>query len=155
VIFFNIIEVIPMKSEYCDIEHHTIVIDGIPLDLLLHSYHPSSHLKGLIPTIIDWIDNPKEKEFIKGRFKPTSKEFVLPVLMCPDDCDLWCTKIVANVVKVDGFITWKQIGIDKIAREELLLGYENIGINVEWFENIPIMTFEETQYYSQLSKIYD
>lgn len=36
----NKIEVLPLKSEYCKIEHHTIVIDGTPLDLLLHKHYP-------------------------------------------------------------------------------------------------------------------
>lgn len=100
----NKIEVEPMKSEYCKVEHHTIVIDGTPLDILLHKYYPSNNLLGMIPTIIDWVCDSKEKECIKGRFNSASKEVVLPVLMCPDDCDLSCTVIVANVVITDRYI---------------------------------------------------
>lgn len=33
----NKIEVVTMNSEYCRVEHHTIVIDGTPLDLLLQN----------------------------------------------------------------------------------------------------------------------
>jgi hypothetical protein len=102
----NKIEVASMKSEYCKVEHHNIVIDDTPLDILLHSYYPANQLLGMIPTIIDWLDNPKEKELIKERFNSADSAFVLPILMCPDDCDLWCTVIVADVIKADGF--WYQ-----------------------------------------------
>ncbi|RCW40099.1 hypothetical protein [Paenibacillus prosopidis] len=151
----NKIEVVPMKSEYCKVEHHTIVIDGTPLDLLLHNYYPSNNLLGMIPTIIDWVYDPKEKECIKGRYNSISKEVVLPVLMCPDDCDLLCTVIVANVVKADGYIIWKKVGIDMSTREDMLLGCERIGSKVDWLDRISPMTFEEAQYSSHLSKIYD
>ncbi len=79
----------------------------------------------------------------------------MPVLMCPDDCDLWCTVIVANVVIADGYLIWKQIGIDKSTRDDLLLGYDRIGSKVEWLDKIPSMTFNKEDYLSQLRKIYD
>ena len=85
----NKIEVVQMKSEYCKVEHLIIVIDGTPLNILLHNYYPSNNLLGMIPTIIDWVYDPIEKECIKGRINSVSKEVVFPVLMCPDDCDLW------------------------------------------------------------------
>lgn len=109
----------------------------------------------MIPTIIDWVNDPREKECIKERFHSASIEVVLPILMCPDDCDLWCTVIVANAVKIDGYIIWKQIGIDKSTREDLLQGFEGFGTKVEWLDMIPQMTFEETHYNTQLSKVYD
>ncbi|MCZ8517487.1 hypothetical protein O9H85_35145 [Paenibacillus filicis] len=151
----NKIEVVSMKSAYSDVEHHTIIIDGISLDLVIHRQYPSDNLLGMIPTIIDWVDDPKEKEFLKKRFNSEGKEVVLPVLMCPDDCDLLCTVIVANVVKADGFIIWERIGIDMSYEEFKLLGCDGIGSTVDWLEKIPAMIFEETQYSSQLSKIYD
>jgi hypothetical protein len=151
----NKIEVVSMKSDYCKGEHYTIVIDGKPLDSLLHSYYPSNNLLGMIPTIIDWVDDPKEKICIKGRFNSASKEVVLPVLMCPDDCDLSCTVIVANVVKAEGYIIWKQVGIDMSTREDMLLGCEGIGSKIDWLDKIPPMTFEEIKYSYHLSNIYD
>ncbi|MCZ8520984.1 MULTISPECIES: hypothetical protein [Paenibacillus] len=150
----NKIEVALMKSEYCKVEHHNIVIDDTALDLLLNSYYPSNHLLGMIPTIIDWIDNPREKELIKERFNSTDSESVLPIMMCPDECDLWCTVIVAEVIKADGYITWKHIGIDKSTREDLLQGYDSLGTKVDWLDKIPPMIFEESQYTAQLSQIY-
>ncbi|GED72991.1 hypothetical protein BRE01_66930 [Brevibacillus reuszeri] len=151
----NKIEVESLKSAHCEAEHHTIVIDGTPLDLLLHSQYTSDNLLGMIPTIIDWVDEPKEKEFLKKRFNSEDKEVILPVLMCPDDCDLLCTVIVANVVKTDEYIIWKQVGIDRSNEEFRQLGYDGIGTTVDWLEKIPPMTFENTIYISQLRKIYD
>lgn len=75
--------------------------------------------------------------------------------MCPDDCDLLCSVIVANVVKTDEYIIWKQVGIDRSNEEFRQLGYDGIGTTVDWLEKIPPMTFENTIYISQLRKIYD
>jgi hypothetical protein len=72
--------------------------------------------------------------------------------MCPDNCDLWCTLIVTQVVKSDGYIKWKKVGIESSTREDMLLGYDRIGSRVEWLDQIPPMTFAESQYRSQLNK---
>lgn len=81
-------------------------------------------------------------------------DVVLPILMCPDDCDLWCTVIVAKVVKENGFVLWSKIGVDMSTREELLIGYDCIGSKVDWFDKIPQFVFEENEYKSELNKIY-
>lgn len=151
----NKIEVNCMKSEYCAEEHLTIVVDDIPLDKLLHSLYPSRNFLGLVPTIVDWLDDEQERVFVKRRFTSANQEEILPILMCPDDCDLWCTVIVANVVKADGQITWKKIGVDVSTREDMLLGCGVIGSRVDWLDKIVPMNFEETQYWTQLSRIYD
>jgi hypothetical protein len=49
----NKIEVKPIKSKYSDIEHPTITIDGVPLDLILHKHYPSKNFLGLVPTLIN------------------------------------------------------------------------------------------------------
>ncbi|MFD1736837.1 hypothetical protein ACFSCX_09680 [Bacillus salitolerans] len=143
-----------LKSEYCDVEHQTILIDDTPLDILLHQNYPSELLLGLIPLIMDWVDNLIEREFIKVRYKSKNEEFVLPILMCPDDCDLWCTVIVAHVVRTNEYIIWDKIGIDRSSSEELLKGYDCIGSRVEWLDKIPQMKFDVAEYYTQLDKIY-
>ncbi|RED27995.1 metallo-beta-lactamase superfamily protein [Brevibacillus brevis] len=37
-------------------------------DLSLHSQYPSDNFLGMIPTNIDWVDDLKEKEFLRWRF---------------------------------------------------------------------------------------
>jgi hypothetical protein len=74
--------------------------------------------------------------------------------MCPDDCDLWCTVIVADVVKAKGYIIWDKIGIDMSTREDMLLGYDCIGTKVDWLEKLPKLIFVDTEYTFELNKIY-
>ena len=149
----NRIEVKLMKSEYSDVEHHTITIDGVPLDLILHKQYPTKNLLGLIPTLINWIDDQKEKKLVINRYNSKEKEVSLPVLMCPDDCDLWCTVIIAKVIISNGNVMWDKIGIDRSTREELLSGYDCIGSKVEWLDLIPQFVFDEDEYRTEINNI--
>ncbi|MDF9840243.1 MULTISPECIES: hypothetical protein [unclassified Paenibacillus] len=150
----NNIEVILGQSIYCKAEHHIIMVDGVSLDALLHRHYPLYHLEGLVPVMPDWLDVPGEREFILSRYKCTSKDFVMPILMCPDDCDLSCTVVVAHVVRTGSRVVWKKLGIDMSSREDMLTGDDPIGTTVDWLDEIPELTFRESDYTSQFSKIY-
>jgi hypothetical protein len=149
----NKIEVKPIKSKYIDVEHPTIIIDGVPLDLILHKHYPSKNFLGLVPTLINWIDDQKEKKLVQDRYKSKEKEVSLPVLMCPDDCDLWCTVIIAKVINLNGNVIWDKIGIDRSTGNELLAGYDFIGSRVEWLDLIPQYVFDEDEYKTEINKI--
>ncbi|MNN41849.1 hypothetical protein D3C81_1559910 [compost metagenome] len=102
----------------------------------------------------DWLDDPGERAFILSRYNCTSNEFVMPVLMCPDDCDLSCTVVVAHVVRTGNRVAWTKLGIDMSSREDLMSGYDHIGTTVDWLDKITELTFTESDYISQFSKIY-
>ncbi|WP_025028963.1 hypothetical protein [Caldalkalibacillus mannanilyticus] len=144
-----------MTSEYGGIAHPIITVDDIPLDVFLHNLHPESLYLGLVPTIIDWIDIPKERGLVKSRFKSIKHTEILPILMCPDDCDLWCTVIVAEVINKENHVIWSRIGVDSSNREELIETYECIGRRVDWLNKVPSMTFSKKEYYRELDKIYN
>lgn len=146
----NKMEVIRMKSKYCDNEHYCIVVDGTPLDSLLQSINSEGNYEGLIPTILDWIDEPREKSFVFSRYKSPEQIVMLPILMCPD---LWCTLVVVEVVREGSLIKWNRIGLDRSIREELIIGYECIGTRVDWLANFPSMTFKQEEYYAQINKL--
>lgn len=78
-----------------------------------------------------------------------------PVLMCPDDCDLLCTLIVAEVIKENDKVYWRRIGIDISNKSEFNGGYECIGSKVEWLESVPQMSFDLTVYNAQINKLYE
>jgi len=71
--------------------------------------------------------------------------------MCPDDCDLWCTVVVAEVIIQENEILWNRIGIDT---SDILSNYHNIGDTVQWFEEIPTLQFDKYSYYNELDRIY-
>jgi hypothetical protein len=149
----NKLEVKKMKSEYLEEGHLTILIDDVPLDVLLDRIYPNHRFLGLIPTNLDWLNDQKEKDLLQSRYHSIQKE-ILPILMCPDDCDLWCTVIVADVVKAKGYIIWDKIGIDMSTREDMLLGYDCIGTKVDWLDKLPKLIFVDTEHTFELNKIY-
>ncbi|WP_379196893.1 hypothetical protein [Paenibacillus sp. GCM10012306] len=150
----NSIEVRKMKSLYCEDEHFCIVIDNIPLDILLHTIYPEDEFQGLIPTILDWVDEPRERSFLLSRYHSVQQVEMLPILMCPDDCDLWCTLIIAEVVRMDdSTVKWNRIGRDRSTRKDMIDSYECIGTSVEWLGKIPSMRFNQSEYYAQLNKL--
>jgi hypothetical protein len=141
-----------MKSKYIEEDHIRILIDNKPLDEILHELYPEQSLLGLIPTITDWIRLESEAQFVFERFA-TSNNAVLPILMCPDDCDLWCTLVVAEVVKNESQIIWKRIGIDESQKNEMIDSYESIGIKVKWLDKVKEMIFNKENY-SVLEEVY-
>ncbi|MDF2653243.1 MAG: hypothetical protein K0Q73_9048 [Paenibacillus sp.] len=146
-------EVMKMKSKYCDNDQYCILVDGIPLDLSIQTLNPEGAYEGLVPTILDRIDEPREKSFVLSRYKSLEQIVVLPILMCPDDCDLWCTLIVVEVQKEGSFIKWNRVGLNRSTREELIIGYDCIGTRVDWLNKFPSMTFDQGEYYSQINKL--
>lgn len=102
----NELSVEMQRSKYVDLEHPVILIDGTPLDLYLNNLYPDNLYLGLIPTITDWIGLKEETELVLDRFYSDHEKVILPILMCPDDCDLICTIVVAEVIKKDNQVLW-------------------------------------------------
>src|SRR5690606_31609461 len=98
-------------TNYLKVDHPIISIDGIPLDLYLHNLYPDNLFLGLIPTITDWVTNQEDAEITLSRFYSKEEISILPILMCPDDCDFACTIIVAEVVKNENQVIWRRIGV--------------------------------------------
>jgi hypothetical protein len=130
------------KSEYARKPHLIISVDGKPLDVLLHECYPDDYLLGLVPTLLDWLSDPAERAVVWRRVQSESPQ-VLPILMCPDDVDLWCTVIHAEVEKTAQTVRWRRIGID-IGKSEGLP--DSIGSEVKWLEKIEAMEFDRNEY---------
>jgi len=136
------------KSEYSNQSHLTINVDGIPLDEILHKLYPDKKLIGLVPTLLDWLEDPKERKLVWDRFESKQKQ-VVPILMCPDDIDLWCTVINAEVKKTEDSIKWLRIGLDSGGSDDMP---NSIGTNVEWFDKIEPLEFDRIEYQKFVSK---
>jgi len=130
------------------VDHPIISIDGIPLDFYLHNLYPDSLYLGLIPTIIDWITVQEDTEIILSRYYSEEETSILPILMCPDDCDLSCTVIVAEILKTDNLVIWRRIGVDNSKYGT------PIGSEVLWLDLVPEMKFNSRDYFEKLNIIY-
>ena len=138
----NQIQVKYEKSEYSNEPHLTINVDGKSLDKILHELYPDKNLIGLVPTLLDWLEDPKERKLVWERFETKLKQ-VVPILMCPYDIDLWCTVINVEVEKTENSVKWLRIGIDSGSSDNMPY---SIGTNVEWFDKIGPMEFDKVEY---------
>lgn len=121
-------------------EHLSINIDGALLDEIIDGYYPGKSFKGLVPTFLDWLEDKKERNLVWDRISAISeKPTNIPVLMCPDDLDLWCTVIIAEVIKTKDSVKWLRLGINKGTGKNMP---ESIGTTIEWLYKIPPFEFK-------------
>ncbi len=144
----NLIEGILDKSDYEGYwDYINFKIDNVWLDEKLDDLYPDKMYKGLIPTLVEWMERKDEKEVVWKRILPNQNETTIcPILMCPDDNDFSCTIIVAEITNFGNFIKWNKLGLDKTKEWEA----EKIGSQVEWFDKIKELNFETVDYIKML-----
>jgi hypothetical protein len=118
-------------------------IDGEWLDRLLHNSAPELQIEGLIPTLLGLFDS-KEHEIVWDRIIQSS---VCPILMCPDDCDFWCSLVVVDIHVTDNTVKWERLGIDQSELNQA----SDIGSEVEWL-SAPSFEFPIDQYLNVISE---
>ncbi|MBL4753340.1 MAG: hypothetical protein JKY52_07075 [Flavobacteriales bacterium] len=132
----NKIEAKQLKSKYWNGEHLALVIDGEPLDHIIDKFDRDEQhqFNGLVPTLLDCLDNEDEQSVVWARILPDIGQTTkTPILMCPDDCDFWCTIIIAEVERTYKEVKWLRIGSD-IGKAEGLP--DSIGTHVDWFDGL-------------------
>ena len=144
----NKIEGILDKSDYegyWDFVNYRI--DGYWLDEMLDELYPGNMYKGLIPTLVNWMEREDEKAVVWKRILPNeNRTSVCPILMCPDDNDFSCTVIVAEIRNCGSLVQWKQLGIDKTKDWDA----EKIGSIVAWFDTFVELNFSKQDYLAML-----
>lgn len=132
---------------YCD--YINFKIDNFWLDENLDELYPHKEFRGLIPTLVEWLNFQDEKEVVWKRILPNTNETsVCPILMCPDDCDFSCTIIVAEITNFGDYIKWNKLGIDKTKE----FGAEKVGSEVEWLDKVEELYFETSVYLKMINK---
>lgn len=122
-------------------------IDGYWLDEKLDEVYPNKMYKGLIPTLVYWMEREDEKAVVWKRILPDENETTIcPILMCPDDNDFSCTLIVVEIINYGDSIQWKKMGINNSKEWEA----EKVGSEVEWFDKIPALNFLKQEYLAML-----
>ncbi len=140
----NAISAVKRHSEFAVAEHLVLTIDNTPLDVMLDSRFPGQNLIGLVPTLLDWMDDQREWAVVWNRILPSpGQRTIAPVLMCPDDTDFWCTVVLADVETGESTVRWHRLGLDASPAEELPDG---IGQEVKWFEDFGPFEFERAAY---------
>ena len=110
---------------------------------MLEQLHPNNFLKGLVPTLLFWMEIDQEMEIVWKRIFPDPGIVsYCPILMCPDDCDFSCTLIIAEVENNENYVYWNKLGIDKTNN----LNPEMVGSTVDWFETPTNLCFDMNEY---------
>lgn len=149
----NKISVEKVESKYVKEVHPNIYVDGKPLDHILNELYPDDLLLGLIPMIVDWMSIDEEFKLVENTFNAADDVKIIPILMCPDDCDLSCTLIVAEVETTFNQVRWNRIGIDINNPKDLINQNKFLETGVKWLDKVPKMTFLNEEY-KKLEKIY-
>jgi len=145
----NSIEGILVKSIYDYWDYINYRIDGYWLDEKLDELYPGNMYKGLIPTLVYWMERKEEKEVVWKRILPDiGKTTICPILMCPDDNDFSCTLIVAEIRNCGDLIQWKQLGTDTTLEWDA----EKVGSKVEWLDKLPELNFYREDYLKMLDR---
>ena len=140
---FNYIKAELKKTEYSNAEHLAITVDGRQLDQIINDFYPEGSYLGLVPTLLDWLYNERERSVVWDRIKTgENSRQIVPILMCPDDCDFSCTIILADVVCKDNKVIWERLGVDNTA----LRGGKTIGEVIQWLDKIKPMVFPREEY---------
>jgi hypothetical protein len=140
----NKIEGLLDKSDYAGYwDFINYRIDGYWLDEKLDLYYPDRMFKGLIPTLVYWMERADEKELVWKRILPPENETAIcPILMCPDDNDFSCSLIVAEIRNCGELVQWKKLGLDRTNEWEA----EKVGTKVEWLDKMPELNFTKADY---------
>ena len=145
----NQIQAEMLPTEYCPEPHLVITIDGVPLDQLLADATNGSFL-GLIPAWLDDLTDPTERSIVWDRIQqPAGTNTNVPVLMCPDDLDLYCSIVLADTTVADDTVTWHALGTHSGGSDGLP---HSIGSEVNWLAGIGPFQFGRAEYDACVSR---
>lgn len=146
----NQIQAEMLPTEYCPSPHLVITVDGVPLDQLLVDTTGNESFLGLIPAWLDDLTDPTEREIVWDRIQqPVGSNTNVPVLMCPDDLDLWCSVILADTTITDDTVIWHALGTHAGGADGLP---HSIGSEVHWLVGVGPLHFSRADYDSCVSK---
>jgi hypothetical protein len=106
----NRIEAIRISSKFISEPHLVIAVDGVPLDVALG-------VEGLVSSLLGWFHNEEDCEVPWQRILPdVGCSGYAPVLICPDDLDLSCSVVMAEVVAEQDVIRWDRLGYEATSK---------------------------------------
>ncbi len=121
-------------------------IDGFWLDEYLDKLYPNQFLKGTVPTLLFDLEGETENKIVWERILPQNSLSLCPILMCPDDCDFYCTLIIAEIASYEDKISWLRLGLDHSKLDSPV----DIGSRVDWFAKAAPFVFKREEYLSML-----
>lgn len=139
----NRIEAAPVRTKFASEPHLAILVDGEPLDELLHRVCPDLDLSGLIPAWLDRMIDDSDQQVARDRMAPPAEgRLRVLLLICPDDLDFSCSTVIADVIASEAEVEWTCLGLDRTESHSS----DDIGRDVEWFNEVGPMRFARSEY---------
>ncbi len=137
------------KNEFSGFFYYVILVDGVSLeDYVLKTKHAEIKA-GLVPTLLNWLDDPGEREEVWKRVLSEDQEAArLPILMCSEDIDFGCTLIMTEVRSDSQHVYWERFGLEE---SDSTVPTE-VGTKVLWFDDILPLKFARAQYEEVLTR---
>src|SRR5262245_47469316 len=106
----NRIAAIRAPSKFVSEPHLAIAVDGVALDVALGA-------EGLVSSLLGWFHHESDAVVPWQRILPdVGCTGYAPVLICPDDLDLSCSVVMAEVIAEPEVIRWDRLGYDATPR---------------------------------------
>ena len=122
--------------------YYILEIDGRSLEDLVLDNQPEI-TRGLVPTLLNWLGHENERAVVWQRLFPQPGVVErLPILMCDEDVDLWCTLIMVEVEIDEQYVYWNRFGLENSDAQTP----ETIRKSVSWFSGIPPLRFDRQEF---------
>ena len=151
----NQIDIEPRVNEHQG-EYPAIVIDGVALGAALDAWcgqldGPAiERFDGLVTALYALANDDARDEAASASLEPTAATRIVPLLVCPDSCDLECTVVVAEVASDAELVRWLRVGV--MRGEGLRMPQDP---DVDWLAGVPPLTFDASAYRSTMRRLVD
>jgi len=138
-----------MQGIYEEDESPFIFINGVRLDEMLSKIngdffglYPSWQARGY-----GFVLEEAEKKYVLYKSGLDKGVQILPILLCPDDWDFFCTVILVEVIPSEDTVIWNRFGLD-ISEDRCK--YDEEGNYLDKNDNVMIELFDKIQWYSEI-----
>lgn len=132
-----------ISNPFSGLPYDILLVDGQSLEDIVLATKSTELIPGLVPTFLDWLEAPAERAEVWCRALPPDGSISqLPVLMCSEDIDLWCTLIMVEVSLKKGVVHWHRFGLEISDAQTP----DRIGQRVQWFDDVGGMSFDLKNY---------
>lgn len=99
------------RNSRSGLNYYQLAVDGILLESLALDLNPGAFQPGLVPTLLNWLRDPDQRQLVWSRILPQDESSVIcPVLMCADDIDLYCITVIAEISVTQQHVHWTRLG---------------------------------------------
>ncbi len=123
--------------------HPMIFVNDRSLSEYLSELLDDEWISGLAPAIT-WLWDENEVSATTSRF--TCEEIgstCVPLLICPDDCDLSCTVLMVEVEITENSVKWSRFGYDRSKSTNP----NEIGTTIRWMKPEVSFEFSKDEYF--------